>query len=146
MNGRGLFVHASIAMSRLTSVSQNTNMNLRIKTLLLSLLSWVTISAQVARTELNGTVSDEQGKRIPSAKVHATNTATGFPRETETNTLGAYVLPDMETGTFSIEISKDGFAPLRFRSVKLEVGQPRTLDVTLNLAGQREEMSVTEAG
>jgi len=59
---------------------------------------------------------------------------------------GAYVLPDMATGTFSIAITKDGFAPRLFESVKLEVGQPRTLDVTLNLAGQREEVSVTEAG
>src|SRR4029077_9387227 len=126
-------------------VSQNTYMNLRVKILLLSLLGSVTISAQVARTSLNGTVTDEQGKRIPSAKVHATNTATGFRRETETNALGAYVLPDMAAGTFSIEISKDGFTPLRFRSVKLEVGQPGTLDVILNLAGHREEMSVTEA-
>ena len=120
-------------------------MNLRVKILLLSLLGSVTISAQVARTSLNGTVTDEQGKRIPSAKVHATNTATGFRRETETNASGAYVLPDMAAGTFSIEISKDGFTPQRFRSVKLEVGQPGTLDVTLNLAGHREEMSVTEA-
>ena len=120
-------------------------MNLRVKILLLSLLGSVSISAQVARTSLNGTVTDEQGKRIPSAKVNATDTATGFRRETETNAFGAYVLPDMATGTFSIEISKDGFAPLRFRSVKLEVGQPRTLDVTLNLAGHREEVSVTEA-
>jgi len=126
-------------------VSQNTYMNLRVKILLLSLLGSVTISAQVARTSLNGTVTDEQGQRIPSAKVHATNAATGFRRETETNALGAYVLPDMATGTFSIEVSKDGFAPLRFRSVKLEVGQPGTLDVTLHLAGHREEMSVTEA-
>jgi hypothetical protein len=119
-------------------------MNLPVKILLLILLGSVSISAQVARTSLNGTVTDEQGKRIPSAKVHAINTATGFRRETETNALGTYVLPDLATGTFSIEISKDGFAPLRFRSVKLEVGQPRTLDVSLNLAGHREEMSVTE--
>ena len=90
-------------------------MNLRVKILLLSLLAWVSISAQVARTSLNGTVTDEQGKRIPSAEVHAVNTATGFSREIETNVLGAYVLPDMETGTFSIEISKGGFASLRFQ-------------------------------
>src|SRR5215472_559780 len=120
-------------------------MNLRVKILLLSLLGSVSISAQVARTSLNGTLTDEQGKRIPSAKVHATDMATGFRRETETNALGTYVLPDMATGTFSIEISKDGFAPLRFRSVKLEIGQPITLDLTLNLAGHREEVSVTEA-
>jgi hypothetical protein len=120
-------------------------MNLHAKILVLCLLVSVSISAQVARTSLNGTVTDEQGKRIPSAQVLATNSATGFRRETETNALGAYVLPDMATGTFSVEISKDGFAPLRFRSVKLEIGQPRTLDVTLNLAGHREEVSVTEA-
>ena len=120
-------------------------MNLHVKILVLSLLGSVSISAQVARTSLNGTVTDEHGKRIPSAKVHATNTATGFLREAETNGVGAYVLPDMEAGAFRVEISKDGFAPLRFRSVKLEVGQPRTLDVTLDLAGRREEMSVTEA-
>ena len=113
--------------------------------LLLSLLASVSVAAQVARTSLNGTVTDEQGKRIPSAKVHATNDSTGFRRQTETNALGAYVLPDKATGTFSIEISKDGFEPLRFPGVKLEVGQPGTLDVTLNLAGHREEISVTEA-
>jgi hypothetical protein len=120
-------------------------MNLHLKILFLSLLGSLSMSAQVARASLNGTVTDEQGKRIPSAKVYATNTATAFRREAETNDLGGYVLPDMAAGTFSIEISKDGFAPVRFRSVKLEVGQPRTLDVTLNLAGQREEMNVTEA-
>src|SRR5579862_9729380 len=121
-------------------------MNSRHKILLLSLLGSVSMSAQVARTSLNGTVTDEQGRRIPSAKVHATDAATGFQRETETNALGAYVLADMATGTFSIEISKDGFAQLRFLSVKLELGQPRTLDVTLDVAGHLEEMNVTEAG
>jgi hypothetical protein len=120
-------------------------MNLRIQILLLPLLASVSISAQVGRTSLTGTVMDEQGKRVPSAKVQATNSATGLRRETETNAFGAYVLPDMATGTFSIEISKDGFATVRFKSVKLEVGHERILDVTLNLAGQREEMSVTEA-
>jgi len=121
-------------------------MHPRNKILVLSLMFSVNISAQVARTSLNGTVTDAQGKRIPSAQVRATSTANGFQRETETNTLGTYVLSDMAAGSFRIEISKDGFTPVRFRSIKLEVGQPGTLDVTLELSGHREEMSITETG
>jgi hypothetical protein len=85
-------------------------------------------------------------KANPAAKVKATNIATGLRRETETGSQGAYVLPNLEIGTFTIEIGKDGFAPRRFRSVKLEIGQPRTLDVVLGLAERKEQMSVTEAG
>ena len=120
-------------------------MSLHGRFLVLFLVISVSVTAQVARTALNGTVSDEQGRRVPYARVQAASTTTGLLRETATNALGAYVLPEMTTGTFSIEISKDGFAPLRFRNVKLEVGQPKTLDATLRLAGQREEMSVTAA-
>jgi hypothetical protein len=120
-------------------------MNLRVKILLLSLLGSVTISAQVARTSLNGTVTDEQGRRIPSATVKATNVATGLRRETETGSQGAFALPDLETGTFTVEIAKESFASLLFRNVKLEVGQPRTLDVVLGIAGRKEQVTVSEA-
>jgi len=105
----------------------------------------VCLTAQVGRTSLNGTVTDEQGKRIPSAKVKATNIATSFRHETETNVQGTYEVPNLETGTFAIEIAREGFAPLRLAGVKLEVGQPRTLDVTLTVAERKEQMSVTEA-
>src|SRR5579871_5319868 len=119
-------------------------MNLHWKAFLLSVMA-LALTAQVARTSLNGTVTDEQGKRISLARVQVINTATGLRRETETNALGGYVLPDMETGIFRIEISKAGFATLGFRGVKLEVGQPRTMDVTLSIAERRDDISVTEA-
>ena len=109
-------------------------------------LFWVPkLGAQVARTSLNGTVVDEQGKRIPSARVKVTNSATGLARKTETGAQGAYALPELETGTFTIEVNKEGFAPFRRGSVHLEVGQPRTLDITLAISGRNEQVSVTEA-
>src|SRR5271165_5480458 len=105
----------------------------------------VSLTAQVSRTSLNGTVTDEQGRRIPSAKVKVTNLETGLRRETETGSQGAYALPVLETGTFTVEIAKEGFAPHRFANLKLEVGQPRTLDVVLGIAARKEQISVTEA-
>jgi hypothetical protein len=113
--------------------------------LVLSFFGPVKLGAQVALTSLNGTITDEQGKRIPSAKVKATNIATGFVRETETGAQGIYELAEMATGTFAIEISKQGFAPFRLRLVKLEAGQPKTLDVKLEIAGREEKVGVSEA-
>jgi hypothetical protein len=68
----------------------------------------------------------------------------GLIRETETGSQGSYVLTEMETGTFTIEITKEGFAPFYRRNLRFEVGQPRTLDVVLSVAGRSEQVSVTE--
>src|ERR1700685_2593765 len=48
--------------------------------------------AQVERSSLTGTVTDQQGKRIPHAKVKATETDTGLRRETEATSQGDYEL------------------------------------------------------
>jgi hypothetical protein len=111
----------------------------------LLLLASFELSAQVALTSLNGTITDEQGKRIPSAKVKATNIATGFARETETGSQGTYQLADMAAGTFAIEVYKEGFASSLLRNVKLEVGQRHTLDVKLDIAGRAEHLNVSES-
>lgn len=111
----------------------------------LSLIVTLSLNAQIARTALNGTVTDEQGKRIPAAKVQATNVATGLRHETETSPQGTYTMLELEPGTFAVEIAKPGFESVRFRSVRLEVGQPRTLDVALGVAERKEQISVSES-
>ncbi len=109
----------------------------------LLLLSCVPLAAQVARTSLNGTVTDDQGRRIPAARVSAIHTATAFTRQTETGAQGAYSLPNLEPGVFVIEIEKPGFAPCRLPAVALEVGRARTLDIVLTVAERREQLRVT---
>lgn len=112
---------------------------------LLNLLFSLTLLGQVARTALSGTITDEQGRRIPLAKVIATNVATGLRRETATGAQGAFTLPELETGSFTVEIVKEGFTTSRFRNLKLELGLPRTLDVVLRVEERKDEISVTEA-
>ena len=112
---------------------------------LLSSLLGSGMNAQVSRTSINGTVVDEQGKRIPAASVQVTNLATGLQRQTQTGAQGTYVLADLENGAFRFEISKAGFAPFRLKSLRLEVGQPRTIDTRLDIAGRAEQVIVTEA-
>ena len=54
-------------------------------------------------------------------------------------------MADLPVGTFRLEFSKAGFANLTFTEVKQEVGQTRTLDAALDLAGKTEQATVNES-
>jgi outer membrane receptor protein involved in Fe transport len=100
--------------------------------------------AQVERSALTGTVTDQQGNRIPHVQVTAKELATELERQTETTSQGYYQLPGLPAGTFRVEISKSGFASFRAERVQQTVGQTRTLNATLSLAGGKQETTVTE--
>ena len=86
--------------------------------------------------------------RVPAYRkleVKATDIATGLQRETATNSQGMYTLTDLGVGTYLVEITKPGFATYRLSSVKQEVGQTNTLNMTLPIEGKSEQIEVTEA-
>src|SRR5580658_8307955 len=100
--------------------------------------------AQVESSSLTGTVTDQQGRRVPHAKVRATQAATGLQRETETASQGNYELLDLPAGTFSVQISKEGFSTFQAERVEQTVGRTRTLNASLNVSGARQEASIME--
>jgi hypothetical protein len=100
--------------------------------------------AQVERSSLTGTVTDQQGKRIPHAKVRVIETNTGLRRETETRSQGDYELVDLPAGMFSVQISRDGFSIFQVDGVSQMVGQTRTLNATLEVSGGRQQTNITE--
>jgi hypothetical protein len=108
--------------------------------LLLPAIAW----AQVDRSTLTGTVIDQQGKRIPHAKVRATQAMNGLQRETETTSQGDFELPDLPAGIFVVQISKDGFSTFYAERVEQMVGQTRTLNARLNVSGAPQQASITE--
>jgi hypothetical protein len=120
-------------------------MTLNIKPLVVLSFTALLASGQVSLTALTGTVTDERGGYVPFARVKVTDTATGLSRETLTSTQGSYTVAALPVGTFRIEVIKEGFAAFYAERVKQEVGQTRTLDVTLHVAGKSEAVTVTEA-
>ncbi|MBI2687993.1 MAG: TonB-dependent receptor [Acidobacteria bacterium] len=101
------------------------------KRLALSLSFAAITLAQVDRAGLSGTVSDPSGAKIVSAKVSIESSSTGFHRETFTSSAGAFQLPGLPIGTYTITVTKPGFNAARYDQVTLTVGQSRTLDATL---------------
>jgi hypothetical protein len=102
------------------------------------------LTAQVERTAITGTVTDPQGNRVPRVRVHAAQGATGFERETLTTSQGSYDLPGLPPGVYSVQFLSAGFATFTAEGVEQVVGQTRTLNARLDVAGGRQQTTVTE--
>ena len=113
--------------------------------LLFQPLSQTLLRAQVDRTAITGTVTDQQGNRVPQCAVRATESATGFQRETVTTSKGSYQLPGLPPGIYSVRFFKSGFSAVTAESVEQVVGQTRTLNARLELAHGRQHTTVTES-
>jgi hypothetical protein len=83
-----------------------------------------------AMATLSGTATDAAGKAVPNAKVTAHNTVTGQSAEAQTNDAGAYNLPNLALGSYTVSVSADGFAA-RESTVSLTAAGEQTLDLTL---------------
>jgi hypothetical protein len=80
---------------------------------------------------LNGTVSDAEGAVVPGATVQVTNEATGDKRRTVTNEIGAYIVPHLPIGVYTVTVHAAGFAPSTVKNVKISVSFYTTQDLTL---------------
>src|SRR5436309_1306557 len=103
--------------------------------LLVLLFAFVTypVAAQVDRATLTGTVTDPTGSVIVGARVEAVSTGTALRRETITSVNGAYELPGLPIGRYTVTISKAGFKVMQYTDVELSVGQSRTLDAQMQV-------------
>ncbi len=102
--------------------------------------------AQIDRASLNGTVTDSSGLLLAGVQVTAIHNATGLRRTAVSSANGAYALPELPVGIYSVSFSCDGFGPLHFADVVQEIGQTRVLNATLQVAGRNEVVDVSGTG
>jgi Carboxypeptidase regulatory-like domain/TonB dependent receptor len=99
--------------------------------------------AQVDRADLNGTVTDAAGQPIPGVNVVAVQESTGLKRSAISSAEGAYDIPQLPVGTYSVTFSQSGFAPLVVKDVVQTVGQTRTLNATMQVTGIVQTVQVS---
>lgn len=110
------------------------------------LFSALSLIAQTDRGTITGTVTDPSGRRLVGANVLLRSAATGLERLSKTNDAGVYTITSLSTGTYQITIEATGFSRFRFDDVTLDVGQTRTMDATLSVAGNTTQIEVADAG
>ena len=103
------------------------------------------LPAQVDRGGLSGNVTDGSSRSVPGVRVEAEQGSTGFRRETVASANGAYSLPNLPVGVYTVTFSGDGFQQLSFTGVVLTIGQTRSLNVSLQVSGASERVEVSTA-
>ena len=94
---------------------------------------------------MRGQVLDPQGAAIPNATVMVTNPATGAVRTVVTGADGSYQAPQLNPGTYKIEVDVTGFDKLTTQGVVLTVGQTVTYDAHLTVGGSSTTVEVSTA-
>ena len=94
---------------------------------------------------VRGQVVDPQGAVIPNATVTVTNPETGAARSVTTKADGSYQVPQLNPGTYKIEVTVNGFDKLTAQDVVLTVGQTVTYDAHLTVGGSTTTVEVSTA-
>src|SRR5690349_9463680 len=102
-----------------------------------------TATAQEQRGSIDGVVKDSSGAVLPGATVEAKNTATGVTLPAVTDAAGRFRFPSVQTGTYDVTASLSGFRPMTVPDVLIALGQIKTLDFALPVAGVAESVNVT---
>jgi hypothetical protein len=99
--------------------------------------------AQVELAGLNGTVRDGSGRPIAGAHVLALQKTTGLKREGVTSSSGAYAIPGLPIGNYRVSCTAPGFQEGVFDGLEQTVGRTRTLDITLGVGGETQQVVVS---
>ena len=97
---------------------------------------------QTTQGGITGTIRDEKGAEISSAKILVVSLGTGLHRETTTAGNGLYHVVGLPTGTYEITAEAQGFATAKAKDVQVGVDQIRTLDFTLRVGTRTETVNV----
>ncbi len=103
----------------------------------------VLVSAQTNKATISGSVTDAQGAVVADANVKVRNTATGAEREVTSNGEGLFEIPLLETGTYSVTVSKQGFSTIKRENIILQTSTETRVDVQLAVGEISNEVTVT---
>ena len=91
---------------------------------------------------LSGTVLDKDGGVIPGATVVIKNKATGESQTVVTNGEGAFALPALSPGTYTVTVSLSGFKSFVHDDVRLLAATNNTVKTTLEIGQMSETVNV----
>jgi hypothetical protein len=100
-------------------------------------------NAQTTTATLLGLVRDSSGATVPAAVVTARNALTSFMRTGMTDETGAYLIPNLPVGSYSLIIEKEGFRRFIQEGITLEVNQNARVDAVLSVGEVAESVTVT---
>src|SRR5215813_3241681 len=109
-------------------------------------LSSVIVQAQTPTGALAGTVTDQTGAVVSGATVVVKNAETGQEFNTTTTGNGTFNVPALNTGTYTVTVTAQGFKKAVAAQVKIAVGTPSSINVELEVGQVSDTVTVTAVG
>src|SRR5437667_875852 len=100
--------------------------------------------AQTATGRIVGTLTDQTGAIIPGATITATNMDTMVTYTALTNEQGAYQIPLLPIGMYTVTGEQPGFQKAVTKPEKLEINQSLGVDIRMTVGGITEQVLVEE--
>src|SRR6187455_1931522 len=91
---------------------------------------------------ISGTVIDSNGAVVPNATVEVKGTG-GQDYQVSTNESGIFRVPGVAVGLYTVTVSNSGFKKSVITNVKVDIGTPTTVAVTLAAGNINESVEVT---
>jgi outer membrane receptor protein involved in Fe transport len=102
------------------------------------------VSAQTSGASLVGKVLDKDGAPLPGVTVTVNNADTGLERSTTSGSDGAFLLPSLPVGTYTVKAELEGFATVNVEEVRLNVATQRSLEISMSTSSVQEAITVVD--
>ena len=93
---------------------------------------------------LNGTVLDAAGGVVPGAAVVVINNDTKVENKTTSTSAGAYTVPYLSQGTYTLRVTMAGFRTATAENVILRGAQTLTVNISLEVGQVSEKVTVSD--
>ena len=110
---------------------------------LLAVLATSAATAQERFGGIGGIVVDSSQAPVPGVTVTATNKQTGAARVVVSGADGAYRIPDLDPGRYTVTMELQGFQKVQADDVLVLLGRMADLPATLNVGGVTEVVTVS---
>ena len=114
-----------------------------VASLVLFLAGASALLAQSERGTISGSVADPTNAVIPAAKVVVTSKTTNAAYPTVTNETGAFVVPNLPPGDYTIRVEKEGFRSAVLNLITVNAASSVRADFTLEVGASQQTIEIT---
>jgi len=108
--------------------------------ILLSTSAWAQATSS---STVSGLVTDPQKAAVPGAEVRLLDPSTNQTSVSKTNDSGRYIFVNVNSGTYTLSVKKDGFSTFKVDAVPVSIGEPVTVNAVLQIGSTSTTVEVT---
>ena len=99
-------------------------------------------SAQVFYGSVVGTITDQSNATVPKAVVTVSDSTTGLSRQTTSDDIGYFAVPNLPDGRYDVAVTAPGFKPVTHTGVAVRINNVTRNDFRLEVGSITESITV----